>query len=343
MITYEQDPDVVRWGLQLFDGDPYSNCGYCGSVAQHNDDCYSGNYVKGYQYDTGCSYTGDNNLNVNCLEEELSQLSVTEPIKPFQDGLQTTFCSQDWFPQSLGNDNHHNDKTDLGISASCSSPGDQSSCGDEWSHSLEVMDEYVCDGEVGKRLNQMVPIPHIPKINGEIPSLDEATLDHQRLLDRLQVYELVEFKVQGDGNCQFRALSDQFYRTPEHHKFVRQQIVNQLRSCPDIYEGYVPMAYEHYLTKMSKNGEWGDHVTLQAAADSYGIKIFVITSFKDTCYIEIIPSIQKSERVIFLSFWAEVHYNSIYPEGDCPTFRMKKKKRWQAPQHEHVELPDDYN
>lgn len=28
----------------------------------------------------------------------------------------------------------------------------------------------------------------------------------------------------------------------------------------------------------------------------YGIKIFVITSFKDTCYIEILPSIQKSER-----------------------------------------------
>ena len=27
---------------------------------------------------------------------------------------------------------------------------------------------------------------------------------------------------------QFRALSDQFYRTPEHHRFVRQQVVNQV-------------------------------------------------------------------------------------------------------------------
>ncbi|KAI3450598.1 hypothetical protein Pfo_007263 [Paulownia fortunei] len=354
MITYEQDPDVVRWGLQLFDGDPYSNCGYCGSIAQHNTDCYPGHYLKGYQYDEDCSYAGDHDLSVNSLHEELSQLSVTEPIKSFPEGvehLQTSFCSQDWFPHSLGNysyvidgnDNQREEETDLEISAACSSPGDESYCGEEWSYSLELMDEYAFDGEVGKRLNQMNPIPHIPKINGEIPSIDEATLDHQRLLDRLQVYELVEFKVQGDGNCQFRALSDQFYRTPEHHKFVRQQIVNQLRSCPEIYEGYVPMAYEDYLAKMSKSGEWGDHVTLQAAADSYGIKIFVITSFKDTCYIEILPSVQKSERVIFLSFWAEVHYNSIYPEGDCPTFRTKKKKRWQAAQHEHVELPEDYN
>ncbi|PPR84729.1 hypothetical protein GOBAR_AA35979 [Gossypium barbadense] len=44
------------------------------------------------------------------------------------------------------------------------------------------------------------------------------------------------------------------------------------------------------------NGEWGDHVTLQAAADLYGVKIFVLTSFKDTCYIEILPHDQKSER-----------------------------------------------
>ncbi|KAH9301801.1 hypothetical protein KI387_013384, partial [Taxus chinensis] len=59
----------------------------------------------------------------------------------------------------------------------------------------------------------------------------------------------------------------------------------------------------------------GDHVTLQAAADYYGVKICVVTSFKDTCFIEILPKVQRSKRVIFMSFWAEVHYNSIYPQG----------------------------
>lgn len=152
----------------------------------------------------------------------------------------------------------------------------------------------------------------------------------------------MELKVEGDGNCQFRALSDQVYRTPEHHEFVRQQVVDQLKSCPDIYEGYVPMAYGDYLEKMSKSGEWGDHVTLQAAADSYGVKIFVITSFKDTCYIEILPNVQKSKRVIFLSFWAEVHYNSIYPVGDVPAFGMKKKKRWRMLRNKHLESTDGY-
>ncbi|KAL8052090.1 hypothetical protein ABFS82_06G187700 [Erythranthe guttata] len=193
----------------------------------------------------------------------------------------------------------------------------------------EIEDESVLDGELGKRLNQMVPIPHVPKTNGEMPSVDEATSDHQRLLNRLELYDLVELKISGDGNCQFRSLSDQIYRTPEHHKFVREQIVDQLTSQPELYDNYVPMAYGDYLKQMSKSGEWGDHVTLQAAADCYGIKIFVITSFKDTCYIEILPQLEKSNRIIFLSFWAEVHYNSIYPLGESPVLEGKKKKwRW---------------
>lgn len=34
----------------------------------------------------------------------------------------------------------------------------------------------------------IVFVQHVPRINGEIPSVDEATSDHQRLLDRYYVY-----------------------------------------------------------------------------------------------------------------------------------------------------------
>ncbi|THG22231.1 hypothetical protein TEA_029217 [Camellia sinensis var. sinensis] len=328
-----QDPDVVWWGLQLFDSDPFPNCGYYGNITQNNAEYYHDQYFKEDHYDVGCGNV-ENDEFITHAFQELSQLSVAEQPGSSDEGvteyLQAPFYSHDWLGQSMENysygidvfknarhHNGHEETDDTGPSSSCSSPGGKSNCGEEWSYSLELMDEHAFDGEVGKRLNEMVPIPHVPRTNGEIPSVDEATLDHQRLLDRLQLYDLVEFKVHGDGNCQFRALSDQFYRSPEHHKFVRQQIVNQLESCPEIYEGYVPMAYGDYLKKMSKNGEWGDHVTLQAAADSvwfcnfifsflfiinigllYGMKIFVITSFKDTCYIEIIPNVQRSKRVV---------------------------------------------
>ncbi|XP_022753875.1 uncharacterized protein LOC111302202 [Durio zibethinus] len=352
MITYEQEHDFVNWGLQLFNSDPYPNCGYGCVITQEDDQYYPGNYFKEDHYDAGkcCNVENDEAIAHTLQLQELSQLAVVGSPNQVQEEelqLQVSGYPQDCVDQSVGDfgsgqDCGEEEQDDTVPSSSCSSSEEKLFSEEDWSYSLELTDEYALDGEVGKRLNQMVPVPHVPRINGEIPSVDEATLDHQRLLERLQVYNLVELKVEGDGNCQFRALSDQFYRTPEHHEFVRLQVVNQLKSCPDVYEGYVPMAYGDYLEKMSKNGEWGDHVTLQAAADSYGVKIFVITSFKDTCYMEILPKVQRSKRVIFLSFWAEVHYNSIYPFADAPALGTKKKKKWRIFRNKHLKSPDEY-
>ncbi|KAJ6767809.1 CYSTEINE PROTEINASE SUPERFAMILY PROTEIN [Salix koriyanagi] len=188
----------------------------------------------------------------------------------------------------------------------------------------ELSSESALDGEVGNRIAEMVLFPHAPKTNGEIPSEDEQMSDHQRLLERLKSCDCVEKKVQGDGNCQFRSLSDQLYRSPEHHQVVRELVVKQLESEPERYNGYVPMAYGDYLKKMNKfmliwlklgvvNGVITSHCRLlQIRMVS---RYFLITSFRDTCCIEIFPKAKKSNRVIYLSFWAEVHYDSIYPEG----------------------------
>lgn len=281
---YERDQHVF-WGYDLFHG-PFPNTNYYGDLNQpQNDFNYS---------------------NVLYSNEEVARSSHSD-----ERYLQGSFDPHDFSASAMRVYSSGNDG-DAGPSSSSSSPGQNSGAGEEW---MDLSNYSEIDDEMEKRLYQMVPIRHVPRINGAIPSYDEATTDHERLTDRLQLYDVVERKVQGDGNCQFRALSDQFYRSPEHHQFVRQQIVSQLESHREMYEGYVPMPYNDYLEKLSESGQWGDHVTLQAAADTYGVKIFVLTSFKDTCYIEILPKVEKSKRVIFLSFWAEVHYNSIYPKG----------------------------
>ncbi|KAL1819548.1 hypothetical protein ACET3Z_014417 [Daucus carota] len=319
----EPDSDVARWGLDLLDIDQLFSSSYYTDTSQHDVEINHENYSIDSQQDAESSSLHIEETYPHTLQEQLSQLALDK-------GTESYSAEGDPWPVSTGIQDWSSTYYDDFIrpSSSCSSPEDQSYDGEEFVHTLDITDEFELDGEVGKRLNQMISAPHVPRTNGDIPSVDEATSDHQRLLDRLQLYNLVECKVQGDGNCQFRALSDQLYRTPEHHKSVRRQVVNQLKSHPEMYEGYVPMDYGDYLKKMSKSGEWGDHVTLQAAADSYGVKIFVLTSFKDTCSIEILPKVQKSERVIFLSFWAEVHYNSIYPRGELPPCDYKRKKRW---------------
>lgn len=337
MVIYEcsdvghEHSGVIQWGLQLFDVDP-ANSGYYGYITHHSgNDMYNGHYQE--QYPTGGSHLENDEAIARTLQEEFLQLTVSEESGHSHAGErqhQWSNLEHNWHsppPMNYYCSDHNfgqEEADDVEPSTSCSSPGD----GEEYSYSFESTDEFALDGEVDRKLDQMIPIPHVPRINGEIPSIDEVTSDHQRLLDRLQIYDFTEHKVQGDGNCQFRALSDQLYKTPDNHKLVREEVVSQLRSYSENYEGYVPMEYDAYLEKMSKSGEWGDHVTLQAAADIYGVRIFVMTSFKDTCCIEILPNFQKPKRVIFLSFWAEVHYNSIYPRGDVSSNDFKKRRRW---------------
>ncbi|KAH1039558.1 hypothetical protein J1N35_041301 [Gossypium stocksii] len=356
MIMNQQDSDFMHWVLG---GDLFYPSVYSYTIQHDNGEMYHHMHDFRGHTDTQSSQIENDKIIAGILQEEFSHLDVAEASQfshADEQQLQASSGPHDWYSPLATNYNYSayeygQDESDVLVPpSSCSSPSDS----EDFSSSLEPTDGYyILDDDLGKRLNQMIPIPHVPRINGEIPSIDEAMSDHERLLNRylfflfffymlacrfsameilsvsrLQLYGFDELKVQGDGNCQFRALSDQIYRTPDNHKNVRRQVVNQLKSHSEAYEGYVPMDYADYLKKMSKTGEWGDHVTLQAAADSYGVRIFVLTSFKDTCYIEIIPNFQKPKGVIFLSFWAEVHYNSIHFQGDFPSTEVRKKKKW---------------
>ncbi|KAI4991442.1 hypothetical protein ZWY2020_039813, partial [Hordeum vulgare] len=161
---------------------------------------------------------------------------------------------------------------------------------------------------LGRRLLHLGSVPHRSRVNGEIPNVDNATLDHERLLERLGTYGLAEFQIEGDGNCQFRALSDQIFRNPEYHKQVRKEVMKQLKEFRKRYEGYVPMEYKVYLKKMKRSGEWGDHLTLQAGADRPELQ-----RFKTTFMLELCPrGNNKCIRHIFValplgSYWCKAH------------------------------------
>ncbi|CAH8303571.1 unnamed protein product [Eruca vesicaria subsp. sativa] len=152
--------------------------------------------------------------------------------------------------------------------------------------------------------------------------------DHKKRLEsRLEWEGFSESKIKSDGNCQFSSISDQLFKSPDYHEKVRERIVKQLKTCPKLYKEFVgmdsskkrtndlPKDYSEYVKNMSKNGVWGDSVTLQAAADTFGVKIVVITSEKEVPSMEIVPKSLTLERVIYLSYLTGVHYNSIYLKG----------------------------
>nr|XP_043633615.1 OVARIAN TUMOR DOMAIN-containing deubiquitinating enzyme 10-like [Erigeron canadensis] len=354
-----------KWGLSLYDIEQFFSYGYYGDYGYqyHTNHDYNQQHAYNascYQED---QYPGVNNEILVSLQNGISELSIAdenqsshaaaeehqqdlylvehlqvptdaEPDHPQVSSpvgqLETFTTNQDWNygPSSLnyhyGSEGNERIKIDRPTTP-CYIPENQSCNGKETF--LEITDALEFNGEVRNRLHKVNPVSLIsPKINGDIPSVDEVSSDHQRLQDRLDLHGLVESKVEGDGNCQFRALSEQLYHTPEDHKFVRDRVVMQLKIHQNMYEEYIPMPYPEYLKRISMIGEWGDHVTLQAAADSYGVKILVLTSFKDTIFIEILPKVLKSKRVIMLSYWAEVHYNSMYPKGEMPSSKNEKKK-----------------
>ena len=74
--------------------------------------------------------------------------------------------------------------------------------------------------------------------------------------------------------------------------------------------------YAQYVARVRRHGTWGDAITLQAAADAFGISVALITSYDDAFFLEIQPvATVVSGRVLWLSFWAEWHYNSVVPKN----------------------------
>ncbi|CAN6867022.1 unnamed protein product, partial [Brassica oleracea] len=231
----QPDPDAVRWGLHDLEVCTLTNAGSCRSVTRYETDGVADQgYVReGYNNNqtlTG-SYVDNDAVIAQFYQDELSRVDRAEASN---DPSRTSVVEQEWPPHPRQGEaidiSHERDGMEdknvarLGNQGEGSSPGrddDESVC------SIEIEEESW--SEFGKRLNHMIPIAHVPKINGELPSEDEQVSDHQRLSQRLQLYGLVENKIQGDGNCQFRALSDQLYRSSEHHSAVREQVINQ--SC----------------------------------------------------------------------------------------------------------------
>ena len=144
--------------------------------------------------------------------------------------------------------------------------------------------------------------------------------ERQLLRRRLFWRGLRENEVDGDGNCQFRAIADQLYGSPDRYAEVRANIVEHLRSNSSRYSAFVPESYDaffFYIEIMRLDGNWGDHLTLQAASNVYGLEIRVYTSYDGNWERVIRPTDDGNiRRAIQLSFYAELHYNSVYPNTE---------------------------
>ncbi|XP_078701426.1 uncharacterized protein LOC144927697 isoform X3 [Branchiostoma floridae x Branchiostoma belcheri] len=137
---------------------------------------------------------------------------------------------------------------------------------------------------------------------------------------------VVRREVAPDGNCQFAAVADQLQRigrgvlSPQD---LRRMAVTYIRNNPvlpgpdkckvsDFVDGE---NLEEYLHRMSQDGTWGDHLTLQALCSSLHIRVCIVSSSSGNL-ISVVPSgIASSAEVIHLGHISEEHYISLETEG----------------------------
>ena len=105
---------------------------------------------------------------------------------------------------------------------------------------------------------------------------------------------------------------------------ARRTVCRQLAEDAERYRGFVAteddVDYEAWVARMACAGEWGDGVTLQAAADAFHMRFIVVTSHESRPILRIEPEglVEDEEpRTAWLAFIPEVHYSSIVPMGEA--------------------------
>lgn len=82
--------------------------------------------------------------------------------------------------------------------------------------------------------------------------------------------------IKGDGNCVFRAVSDQLYGNEDHHMVLRAQAVEFMALSRDLMEAFViGESYDEYIGRMAKEGVWAGHLELQALSVALQVNIIV--------------------------------------------------------------------
>ena len=148
---------------------------------------------------------------------------------------------------------------------------------------------------------------------------------------RLGGLGLEMFEMEGDGNCQFRALADQLFGDQKHHAITRQAAVDHMRRHADFFGMYFEDTSElnAYLKEMGRSRTWGDELTLRAAVEAYGCCAHVITSEPANWYLVYNPegeplsnmplpkghAAPRELKEVFVTYISPIHYNAIRAVG----------------------------
>ncbi|KEP65075.1 UNVERIFIED_CONTAM: OTU family cysteine protease [Hammondia hammondi] len=132
--------------------------------------------------------------------------------------------------------------------------------------------------------------------------------------------DLVKRHVEGDGNCMFRAFSDQLYGTQDYHFYIRQMAVEVMRIKQSEFEPFIDEAdgpsFEAYLSKIATAGEWADDRELRALSMLYDFSIEIYDDnfhVRKTFYEDERGDDVEGQKLTVRLIWSATpgHYSSV--------------------------------
>ncbi|CAH3103692.1 unnamed protein product [Porites lobata] len=139
---------------------------------------------------------------------------------------------------------------------------------------------------------------------------------------------------QSSGNCLFYALSEQLKSVKGiqiSHKELRNTLVQFLRENANLHDGTSLFnfvsgypSWREYLQSMAKDGTWGDHVVLFAAANHFQTAIRIISSLDREIVVHPEHAVAAPTPLV-LGHIHELHYVSLQPRKDECLFLRNKR------------------
>ena len=116
--------------------------------------------------------------------------------------------------------------------------------------------------------------------------------------------------VAADGNCFFRALSDQRWGDDSHHASLRRDVVEYMKKNRDSFEPFIEddEKWDSYVARMAEDGAWAGNVELQAAS---------VVCFANLCVHQAgqprweITNYPNADRFFHVAYQDGDHYNSV--------------------------------
>ena len=134
--------------------------------------------------------------------------------------------------------------------------------------------------------------------------------------------------VDSDGNCQWKALSWACFGTDQKYAQIRHRVCNEIKNNWQHYKGFI-LDSDSYLQKMSKDGTWGDHCTLNAFCNVYEQHVLVLDARNESPMM-LEPTrnknnVKASQWVVIVYDHIKMHYSSVHPYYASPTSLFLRK------------------